>query len=64
VGTGGKFQVPSLIGVAWRAPYLHSGCAATLEARFGDCGGGELHGHTAQLAAGERTDLIAFLKSL
>src|SRR5262249_44320281 len=40
VGTGGLFQVPSLVGVGWRAPYLHNGCAPTLEARFGDCGGG------------------------
>jgi hypothetical protein len=30
VGTGDKFQVPPLLGVAWRAPYLHDGCAATL----------------------------------
>ena len=30
VGTGGKFQVPSLLGVAMHAPYLHDGCATTL----------------------------------
>ena len=30
VGTGKPFQVPSLRGVGWRAPYLHDGCAATL----------------------------------
>src|SRR5439155_27202210 len=23
VGTGGAFQVPGLVGVAWRAPFLH-----------------------------------------
>jgi mono/diheme cytochrome c family protein len=64
VGTGGPFQVPSLVGVAWRAPYLHSGCASTLEARFGDCGGGELHGHTSQLIPSGRADLVAYLRSL
>jgi mono/diheme cytochrome c family protein len=64
VGTGGTFQVPSLVGVAWRAPYLHSGCAPTLEARFDECGGGELHGHTSQLGTTDRADLVAFLKSL
>jgi mono/diheme cytochrome c family protein len=64
VGTGGLFQVPSLLGVAWRDPYLHAGCAPTLEARFGACGGSELHGHTASLSASDRADLIAYLKSL
>ena len=40
VGTGKAFQVPSLIGLADRAPYMHSGCAATLHDRFLDteCG--------------------------
>jgi hypothetical protein len=64
VGTGGQFQVPSLMAVGWRAPYLHSGCAPTLEARFGDCGGGDLHGHTSALSNGDRSDLVSFLKSL
>src|SRR5262249_10149621 len=27
VGTGGAFQVPSLVGVSHRAPFLHTGCA-------------------------------------
>ncbi len=31
VGTGGKFKVPSLIAVGYRAPYLHDGCATTLQ---------------------------------
>jgi len=64
VGTGAPMQVPSLIGVGWRAPYLHSGCAPTLEARFGSCGGGELHGHTSDLSASDRSDLVSFLQSL
>jgi len=64
VGTGGFFQVPSLTGVAARAPYLHNGCAATLEERFGPCGGGDLHGHTSQLSPQQVSDVIAFLKTL
>src|SRR5205823_2172820 len=31
VGTGRSFQVPSLRGLGFRGPYLHNGCAATLD---------------------------------
>jgi mono/diheme cytochrome c family protein len=59
------FQVPSLVGVGYRAPFMHDGCAATLEERFDpDCGGGELHGNTKHLAEDERADLVAYLESL
>jgi mono/diheme cytochrome c family protein len=64
VGTSGMLKVPSLVGVGGRAPYLHNGCAATLEARFGACGGGDAHGHTSQLSATELADLIAYLESI
>ena len=64
VGTGGAFQVPSLRGLRWRAPYMHNGCAATLRDRFGPCGGGELHGHTAALSASQIDDLLAYLRTL
>jgi hypothetical protein len=64
VGTGGKFKVPSLLGLAARAPYMHDGCAATLRDRFGTCGGGDLHGKTSQLSQAQLTDLIAFLDSI
>ena len=64
VGTGGKFQVPSLLGVGHRAPYLHDGCAATLNDRFGPCGGGDQHGFTTQLSADQISDLIAYLETL
>ena len=37
VGTGGAFQVPPLVGVGWRTPLLHNGCAATIADRFGMC---------------------------
>jgi hypothetical protein len=64
VGTEGAFQVPSLRGVAWRAPYLHDGCAPTLRERFGPCGGGDYHGHTSHLSEVEVQDLIAYLETL
>jgi hypothetical protein len=65
VGTGGMFQVPSLRGIRWRAPYMHNGCAATLRDRFdATCGGGESHGHTAALASSQLDDLVAYLVTL
>ena len=64
VGTGGVFQVPSLVGVAHRAPFLHTGCAATLADRFGSCGGGDNHGATSGLGAADIADLVAFLSTL
>ncbi len=35
LGTGGAFQVPPLVGVGWRTPLMHNGCAATIAERFG-----------------------------
>ena len=64
VGTGALLQVPSLLGVSFRAPFLHDGCAKTLAERFSTCGGGESHGHTAHLSDPEQTDLTAYLESL
>jgi mono/diheme cytochrome c family protein len=65
VGTGGLFQVPSLIGVGSRAPYLHNGCAATLADRFEPaCGGGDQHGITSTLTSAQIADLVAYLKTI
>ncbi len=64
VGTGGVFQVPSLVGLAWRAPFLHTGCANTLEERFDPACGGASHGVTADLGASQTADLIKFLETL
>jgi cytochrome c peroxidase len=64
VGTGQLFKVPSLLGVGGRAPFLHDGCAATLADRFGACGGGDFHGKTSTLTAGDIADLVAFLDTL
>jgi DNA-binding beta-propeller fold protein YncE len=65
VGTGGYFQVPSLVGIGARAPFLHNGCAPTLRDRFGaNCGGGDHHGWTSSLSATQVDDLVSFLESL
>jgi hypothetical protein len=59
------FQVPSLVGIGYRAPFMHDGCATTLAGRFDPaCGGGEKHGHTAELAPEQIADLVAYLESL
>jgi mono/diheme cytochrome c family protein len=65
VGTGQPLQVPSLIDVVSRPPFLHNGCAPTLRDRFNPaCGGGDQHGHTSQLSTGQIDDLVAFLSTL
>jgi mono/diheme cytochrome c family protein len=66
VGTGQMFQVPSLIGVASRPPFMHDGCAPTLKDRFTNeaCGGGDLHGVTSHLSEAEVDDLVAYIESL
>jgi cytochrome c peroxidase len=63
VGTGGFFQVPSLVGLDARAPFMHDGCAPTLDARFGSCGG-TTHGQTADIDEAARADLVQYLRSL
>jgi hypothetical protein len=64
VGTGGAFQVPSLVGVGWRAPFLHDGCARTLKDRFSPACGGDRHGDSAGLTPNEIGDLTAYLETL
>lgn len=68
VGTGGKgieLQVPSLVGLAARPPYMHDGCAKTLLERFDpECGGGDQHGRTSQLSSADLDDLVAYLRTL
>jgi len=63
VGTGGPFQVPSLVGLDARAPFMHDGCATTLADRFEPCGG-TAHGQTTHLGEAEKSDLIQYLRSL
>lgn len=66
VGTGGPLQVPSLRGLAGRGPWMHDGCAKTLEERFTNeaCGGGRRHGSPQALTVEERNHLIAWLGQL
>ncbi len=63
VGTGDSFQIPSLVGLRYRTPLLHDGCAATIEERFGPCGGDD-HGDTGALDDDEMADLLDYLRSL
>ncbi|HEY6464235.1 MAG TPA: cytochrome c, partial [Polyangiaceae bacterium] len=63
VGTGGAFQVPPLVGVGWRTPLLHDGCAISVADRFGRCATPG-HGSTAGLSTQNVSDLVAYLDSL
>ncbi|MGE0784529.1 MAG: hypothetical protein AB7S26_02495 [Sandaracinaceae bacterium] len=62
VGTGGSFMTPALDGIARRAPYLHDGCAQTLEDRFGRCHTPG-HGDLSRLPPDAVQDLIAYVAS-
>ena len=64
VGTGGSFQIPELRGVVYRAPFMHSGCAATLADVFtsGASCSGTLHAPAVTVA--ERRELVAYLETL
>jgi DNA-binding beta-propeller fold protein YncE/mono/diheme cytochrome c family protein len=64
VGTGRAFQVPTLVGIASRAPFMHDGCAPTLRDRFGECGGGDQHGRTSHLTEAQIDDLVVYLETL
>lgn len=64
VGTGGAFQVPPLIGVGWRTPLLHDGCAATIAARFGSACSTQGHGDISKLSSQDIANLTAFLETL
>lgn len=64
VGTGEPLQVPSLKNLAARAPYMHDGCAKTIEQRFTPECGGDGHGDLSPLDRGQRADLLAYLLSL
>jgi len=63
VGTGGSFQVPPLVGVGWRTPLLHDGCATTIADRFGACSTPQ-HGSIAGLSPGDISDLTTYLETL
>jgi cytochrome c peroxidase len=56
-----KFKAPSLRGLAGRAPYFHSGSAATLEDVIDAY---QTAGFQFNFTLQERADIVAFLKSL
>ena len=66
VGTsqGELLQVPSLRGVGYRAPFIHTGCAHTLRDRFDPTCGGSKHGNTAALGTPQVDDLVSYLQTL
>ena len=63
VGTGGRFQVPPLVGVGWRTPLLHDGCAASFGERLGACATAQ-HGSIGTLSTQDLSDLTAYLETL
>jgi mono/diheme cytochrome c family protein len=63
VGTGGAFQVPSLVGAGARLPLMHNGCAKTLADRFGACATPK-HGTTGGLSQAQIADMVAYLSTL
>ncbi len=64
VGTGGAFQVPSLIGISRALPAMHTGCAHTLLERFDPACGGRAHGDILSETDPRVPDLIAYLNTL
>ncbi|XXY51235.1 cytochrome-c peroxidase [Sorangium sp. So ce269] len=64
VGFGEALQVPSLIGLSARAPFMHDGCAKTIRDRFDPACGGDRHGDVSALAPAQLDDLVAYLESL
>jgi hypothetical protein len=65
LGASPALQVPMLVGVAQRAPYMHDGCAQTLMDRLTDTDcAGSAHGNTGGLSADDRTNLVEYLQSL
>jgi hypothetical protein len=64
IGRDEALQVPSLIAVSARAPYMHDGCAKSLLDRFDPVCGGSRHGQLEGLEANDLDDLVAYLETL
>ncbi|MDF3071383.1 MAG: cytochrome peroxidase [Polyangiaceae bacterium] len=62
-GVDGQLQVPGLVGLWARAPYLHDGCAKTLLDRFTTCDTGK-HGVVSQLKGDDLRALTDYLETL
>ncbi|MEK7407861.1 MAG: c-type cytochrome [Acidobacteriota bacterium] len=56
VGTGGRFDTPTLVEIWRTAPYLHNGSAPTLREVLTD-----QHGRTSRLTPRQLDDLLAYL---
>ena len=61
-GTPGGFNVPSLLGIGFHAPYFHNGAAQTLTDVFAQHGLGA--GTIAATLGGAQASLLDFLTSL
>jgi cytochrome c553 len=64
VGTGRAFQVPTLMGIRYRAPFMHDGCAKTLHDRFDPVCGGNAHGDLTGVTDEDIDDLVAYMNTL
>ncbi|MDQ3266892.1 MAG: c-type cytochrome [Myxococcota bacterium] len=58
------FNIPSLLGVARTAPYLHDGSARTLRHRLERDVGTTRHGDLVGVTPAQLDDLVAYLKTL
>ncbi|HEV3194156.1 MAG TPA: cytochrome-c peroxidase, partial [Polyangiaceae bacterium] len=63
VGTGRAFQVPPLVGVGWRLPLFHDGCAKSITDRFQTCSTLG-HGAVFLLSQQDVLDMTAYLDTL
>ena len=61
---GPAYDTPTLLGVYRTAPYLHHGTALTLMDVLTTTNRWDRHGKTSHLKAGQREDLVEFLKAL
>lgn len=65
IGFGVALQVPTLVDIAFRGPFLHDGSVPTLTARFSDpTAKSGLHGSTSNLSASQIADLVSYMESL
>ena len=64
VGTGGRFDTPTLVEVWRTAPYLHNGSARTIRDLLTTQNHGDQHGKTSHLTQQEIDDLAVYVLSL
>ena len=65
LGDASPTQVPMLLGLSTRAPYMHDGCAKTIMDRLTNAAcAGSSHGNTSGLSGYQLEDLETYLESL